>query len=149
VRLAQYDWILQIPVDLAIELTDINVLWQNREDCDIALGYIKKTKERSWFRRTLSRWYTSFVNTLFSTQFKQINYVALYRKALFQNMRLTCSGGSIHAEVLIRASRAGKQIKNVGLSYQPRRFGKATGIKPKVIFNTVLDIVKLRYFCKW
>ncbi len=145
IRVAQYDWILQVPVDLAIPLTDINVLWQARENCDIALGYLKKPSERSMLRRTLSRGYTILINFLFATEFKQINYVALYRKSIFRDFQLVCAGGSIHAEVLIRSHRTGKRILNVGLGYEPRRFGIASGAKPKVIFKTLWDIFRLRF----
>jgi hypothetical protein len=54
-------------------------------------------------------------------------------------------GASINAELLARARRTGFVIREVGVHHYPRRAGRPTGARPRVIFKALRDLVKLRF----
>jgi glycosyltransferase involved in cell wall biosynthesis len=141
---AQKAWLLLLPVDLAIPLRDIDLLWQEREHADVVLGYVARQEQREPARRLQSRVYTLLVNALFGLALEQVNYVALYRTELLRSMSLTTSGVALHAEILVRAARSGGVIRQVGLGYEPRTSGAASGSKPRVVAKTLRELLGLR-----
>lgn len=141
---ARKPWLLLLPADLVIPLRDIDALWQAREESDIVLGYIAQRQARDVARRVQSQAYTAIVNALFGLELKQVNFVALYRTALLRDLPLTTSGAALHAEILVRAARAGSVIRQVGLGYESRKGGAASGNKPRVIIKTLYEVLRLR-----
>ncbi|MFI5307251.1 MAG: glycosyltransferase family 2 protein [Polyangiales bacterium] len=141
---ASKPWLLLLPVDLAIPLNDIEALWSAREGCDVVLGYIAEQQAREPARRLQSKVYTLLVNALFGLALEQVNYVALYRTELLRGLPLTTSGVALHAEILVRAARAGGVIRQCGVGYEPRRAGAASGSKPTVIVKTLRELLGLR-----
>jgi glycosyltransferase involved in cell wall biosynthesis len=137
------EWLLLLPVDLAIPLGDIDVLWRMREDAAIVLGYIADPGARSRWRRFQSAVYTRLINTLFRLDLRQVNYVALYRTEMLRGLALRSSGVALHAEILVRARDAGHRIRQVGLGYVPRSQGPARGGRPSVVIKTLREIVRL------
>jgi glycosyltransferase involved in cell wall biosynthesis len=137
-------WLLLLPVDLAIPLRDIDLLWCERERGDVVLGYIAQQRVREPARRFQSRVYTVLVNALFGLALEQVNYVALYRTELLRGLSLTTSGVALHAEILVRAARKGGVIRQVGLGYEPRKSGAASGSKPRVVVKTLRELLGLR-----
>ena len=66
------------------------------------------------------------------------------RKAL-DDIKLTSNGGFIDAELFIKLYRKNCSIKEVEVTHFPRKFGKASGGNPKLIFKTISDMAKF-YF---
>jgi len=136
-------WVLLLPVDLAIPLHDIETLWAARGGSDIVLGYVAR-EAREGARRVQSQVYTRIVNALFGMTLRQVNYVALYRTELLRELTLTTSGVALHAEILVRAARAGGVLTQLALGYEPRTVGVASGNKPRVVLKTLREILALR-----
>jgi dolichol-phosphate mannosyltransferase len=143
-RLAHSDWVLLLPADIAIPLEDVDVLWAARQRADIVVGYVRDAAQRGLLRRLQSRVYTRLVNALFGLRLDQVNYVTLYRSAVFHSFELTTQGVARHVEILARARDAGFTLTQVPLGYRPRRHGQATGSKPGVVLKTIWEVVKLR-----
>jgi len=59
-------------------------------------------------------------------------------------MPLVSTGALIDTEVLARAVRKGYTIRQVGVHHYPRRAGKATGAKLRVIARAFYELFKLR-----
>jgi len=141
--LATGDWLLLLPVDLAIPLTDIDTLWRARTEGDIIAGYIADRRARPFREQLRSELYSHLVRGLFGLAVRQINYVSLYRTAVLRGLPLSTSGVALHAEILVRAARAGYAIREVGLGFQSRRTGTASGGKAAVIAKTAIELVTL------
>jgi hypothetical protein len=59
------------------------------------------------------------------------------------NIRLSSSGALIDAEILARAVRKGYTITQTGVHHYPRRAGKQTGAKLKVILRAFKELFGL------
>jgi glycosyltransferase involved in cell wall biosynthesis len=143
-RVARSEWVLLLPADIAVPLEDVDALWSARERADIVVGYLRDAAVRAPARQLQSRVYTLLVNTLFGLDLRQVNFVTLYRSRVFQSFELTTQGVSRHADILVRARKAGFTLTQVALGHRERERGEATGSRPGVVAKTLWEILKLR-----
>jgi len=67
----------------------------------------------------------------------------LYRRSIFDQIRLKSTGALIDTEVLARAARKGYKIVQMPVNHYPRRYGHATGANPLVIFKAFYELFRL------
>ncbi|MFA5238605.1 MAG: glycosyltransferase family 2 protein [Phycisphaerae bacterium] len=68
----------------------------------------------------------------------------LYKREIFDNIRMSSSGALIDAEILARAVRKGYCITQKGVHHYPRRAGAQTGANLRVILRAFKELFKLR-----
>ena len=68
----------------------------------------------------------------------------LYKKEIFDKIKLSSTGALIDTEILARAVRAGYTITERGVHHYPRTAGQQTGANLKVIFRAFKELFKLR-----
>jgi len=68
----------------------------------------------------------------------------LYKREIFDNIRMSSSGALIDAEILARAVRKGYSITQKGVHHYPRRAGVQTGANLRVILRAFKELFKLR-----
>jgi hypothetical protein len=67
----------------------------------------------------------------------------LYKRKIFDNIKMESSGALIDTEVLARAVKKGYTITQVGVHHYPRTAGSQTGANIKVIFRAFKELFKL------
>jgi len=67
----------------------------------------------------------------------------LYKREIFDNIKLSSTGALIDTEVLARAVRKGYTITQKGVHHYPRTAGAQTGANLKVIFRAFKELFKL------
>src|SRR3954451_10507966 len=81
----------------------------------------------------------------FGVQRRRINFgFKLCRRQLFQHIELESDGSFIDAELIIRATRMGYELMQMGVDYFPRTRGESTLSSPGVIFTIVREMLSLR-----
>ncbi|MDD5328183.1 MAG: glycosyltransferase family 2 protein [Phycisphaerae bacterium] len=68
----------------------------------------------------------------------------LYKREIFDNIRMSSSGALIDAEILARAVRKGYSITQKGVHHYPRTAGAQTGANLRVILRAFKELFKLR-----
>jgi hypothetical protein len=68
----------------------------------------------------------------------------LYKREIFDNIKLSSTGALISAEILARAIRRGYSLTQKGVHHYPRTAGKQTGANLRVIFRAFKELLKLR-----
>jgi hypothetical protein len=68
----------------------------------------------------------------------------LYKREIFDNIKLSSTGALISAEILARAVRRGYSLTQKGVHHYPRTAGKQTGANLRVIFRAFKELFKLR-----
>ena len=71
----------------------------------------------------------------------------LFRAEFFRTHRLETRGAMINAEILYKLARAGYTYTELGVQHLPRRAGKATGAKLRVILRALGEL--FLYAEKW
>ncbi len=96
--------------------------------------------------RKINGWcWTKLVCLLFDIKVRDIDCAfKLYKREIFDNIKLLSTGALIDAEILARAVRKGYRITQKGIHHYPRTAGAQTGANFRVIFRAFKELLKLR-----
>ena len=96
--------------------------------------------------RKINGWaWTKLVCFLFGMKIRDIDCAfKLYKREIFDNIKLLSTGALIDAEILARAVRGGYCITQKGVHHYPRAAGTQTGANLLVILRAFKELFKLR-----
>jgi glycosyltransferase involved in cell wall biosynthesis len=97
------------------------------------------------FIRRLNGWaWTKLSCFLFNMKVRDIDCAfKLYKREIFENIRMSSSGALIDAEILARALRKGYTITQRPIHHYPRTAGVQTGAKLRVVFRAFRELFRL------
>jgi len=95
--------------------------------------------------RKINGWsWTKLTCLLFGMKIKDIDCAfKLYKRGIFDNIKLSSSGALIDAEILARAVRKGCRIAQKGVHHYPRAAGVQTGANLRVILRAFKELFML------
>jgi glycosyltransferase involved in cell wall biosynthesis len=98
------------------------------------------------FIRKINAWcWTKLVCLLFAMKIRDIDCAfKLYKREIFDNIKLSSTGALIDTEILAKAIRRGYTITQKGVHHYPRTAGVQTGANIKVILRAFKELFKLR-----
>jgi glycosyltransferase involved in cell wall biosynthesis len=101
------------------------------EYVDIVVPFIYNKNVRPLSRRILSSLYTGIINLSFGMSLNYMNGTVMYRRCVFDNIRLRCKGFFYQTELLIKCLRNGYLYAEVPCALRQRGegFSKATTFK--------------------
>jgi len=96
--------------------------------------------------RRLNGWaWTKLVCLLFNMKVRDIDCAfKLYKREIFDNIRMSSSGALIDTEILARAICKGYSITQKSVHHYPRTAGAQTGANLRVILRAFKELFKLR-----
>jgi glycosyltransferase involved in cell wall biosynthesis len=101
-------------------------------------------RQDNLIRRINGFCWTKLVCILFGLKLKDIDCAfKLYKRQIFDDIRLSSTGALIDTEILARAGRKGYTITQRPVHHFPRKAGKQTGANLKVIFRAFKELFKL------
>jgi len=140
---AKNNLITYIPADGQFELSEIKKYIRAAQNADIVIGSRMERSDYSLFR-LLSSWvFIKLVNFLFHSNYKDVNWVHMWKKKVFKNIQVKSKGVFLLEETLVRASKAGFKIVEIDSLYKPRLSGKAKGSHPLTILKTLFEMAGL------
>jgi glycosyltransferase involved in cell wall biosynthesis len=84
------------------------------------------------------------VNGLFGYTARDVDCAfKLFRRTVWQRLRVTSRGATFSAELLVRARRAGFRIRELPVTHLPRTAGSPTGARLDVIARAFVELFKL------
>ena len=129
--------------DGQFDIRDLDKLFFYISQYDIVIGYRERRRDPA-YRIALGKVYTLLIFLLFGLKVKDINCgFKLFKREVLDVGNVTCGGGAYYAEFLIKAKNKGCKIKEVSVKHFSRLKGRQTGANPKVVFNAVVDLVRL------
>ncbi len=130
--------------DGQFDLRELPPLLPLIKDYDVVCGY-RINRQDNFVRRMNGRLWTKMTCMLFSLHLRDIDCAfKLYRRAIFDNLKMESTGALISTEILARAARKGYRITERGVHHYPRTAGKPTGGNLKVIFRAFRELWRLR-----
>lgn len=105
-----------------------------------------RLNRRDPFIRRVNGWcWTKLVCLLFGMEIRDIDCAfKLYKREIFDNIKLTSTGALIDTEILARVIRKGYRITQRGVHHYPRTAGAQTGANLRVIYRAFKELFKLR-----
>lgn len=133
--------------DCQFDLNELPPLLSLMKQYDIVTCYRINRQENA--RRRLNAWlWTWLMCTLFGLTVRDMNCAfKLYKRRIFDVIKMDSKGSLLNSEILARAKRKGFTMTQVGVHHYPRAAGKA-GPKTKVIFKAFWELWKLYWRMK-
>jgi len=130
--------------DAQFDIAEMPPLLPLMEDYDIVSCY-RMNRQDTPVRKLCGWLWTRLTGVLFSLNLRDIDCAfKLYKRAIFDNIRMESQGALIDTEILARAARQGYRITQRGVHHYPRTAGQQTGGNPKVILRAFKEVIKLR-----
>lgn len=141
------DLVLYTDADLPFDFAELPraVRLLREYDVDIISAYrFDRTGEGS-LRAIYTFVYNVLIKAMFGVKVRDINFAfKLCRSRIFEHVELRSEGSFIDAELIIRSTRLGYEIMQMGVDYFPRTRGISTLSSPGVIVTIVKEMWSLR-----
>jgi glycosyltransferase involved in cell wall biosynthesis len=133
-------YVIYVPADGQFHLPEIAAFVAAAEHADIVIGARLERSDYSPFRRLTSRVFSLLVNRLFDQDWRDVNWVHLWRRSIFEHVASRSRGVFFLEETLVRAAELGYRIVEIDSRYLPRAGGVAKGASPSSIAITARDL---------
>ena len=140
VRHARCELVMYIPADGQFKVEEIADFVGAMDAADIVIGARIKRSDYSAFRLLSSKVFLGLVNFLFHHDLRDVNWVHMWRKRIFDVVAPRSRGVFMLEEILVRATRAGFKIREIDSFYIPRIAGEAKGARLSTILRTIADM---------
>ncbi len=141
------DLVLYTDADLPFDMAELPraVRLLREYDVDIISAY-RFDRTGEGLLRGLYTWvYNGLIKALFGVKVRDINFAfKLCRSRIFEHVELKSEGSFIDAELVIRSTRLGYEIMQMGVDYFPRTRGESTLSSPGVILTILNEMWSLR-----
>jgi glycosyltransferase involved in cell wall biosynthesis len=141
------DLVLYTDADLPFDMHELPraVRLLREYEADIVSAYrFDRTGEGS-LRAVYTLVYNGLIKALFGVRVRDINFAfKLCRSRIFDDIELKSEGSFIDAELVIKATRLGYEIMQMGVDYFPRTRGESTLSSPGVIWTILREMWSLR-----
>lgn len=143
VKFAKKDFITYLPADGQVFLREITDGLKLAPFCDLVLTYRGKRKDYNPYRHLLSNSLMIFMKILFGLNYKDYNWVHIYKKELFNRVKTQSKGVFYLGEVVARTNNGGFKILEAEAKYHPRSTGYSKNARLPVVLRTLKDLLRL------
>ncbi len=141
------DLVLYTDADLPFDMAELPraVRLLREYDVDIISAYRFDRTGEGMLRAVYTFVYNALIKTLFGVKVRDINFAfKLCRSRIFEHVELRSEGSFIDAELIIRSTRLGYEVMQMGVDYFPRTRGESTLSSPGVIVTILREMWTLR-----
>ncbi len=122
------------------EFKDLLQAW----DGESVVSAYRLNRADSLARVIQTRTFGVVLRILFGLKVRDVNCsMKLFPRKALDEITLESDSAFIDAEILIKLSRKGYRIIQVGVHHLPRLHGLASGAKPSVVLTTIRDMLRL------
>jgi dTDP-L-rhamnose 4-epimerase len=139
---ARKDWVASVPADQQFDIRDLERLWRNRREVDFVSGR-RVGRRDPWSRRLISALYNRGMRVVFGVRLDDINWIKLWRRSIFDRIRIESRGFGIDAEITVKARELNLRFTQVDLPHHPRIWGKTTCLRWGTIYRTAVELLRV------
>ena len=143
-KAATKDLVFYTDGDGQFDIGELPGLLPLMQEYDIVSGY--RLNRQDNLVRILGGWVWTRLNCLvFSLNLRDIDCAfKLYKRAIFDTIKMESTGALIDTEILARAAKKGYRITQKGVHHFPRTTGRQTGASPGVVLRALRELLRLR-----
>jgi uncharacterized protein (DUF362 family)/ferredoxin len=140
---AQYDLVFFTDGDRQFDVSDLYRALPLIDRYDLVVGY-RLDRQDPRHRLFLSKGYNLLVRLLFGLKLEDVDCsFKLFTRSAMEKIGIESTGYFIDTEIMVKASRRGLRIKEIGVRHLPRTAG-VSKVRMKHIYTTLHEIVLLR-----
>lgn len=140
---ARGEFCIVAPADSPFSAATLQPFLDIAGEADLVLGYRVAKPGYSWLMRFNSRLYHWLLRLVCGLPYKDVNWIHLYRRKLFESIDLEFAGIAMGAEVVLKAHALGFRIREVACPMQQRTKGQASARRFSVMARTGRDLLLL------
>jgi len=143
-RAARKELVFYTDGDGQFDIGEMPALLPLMNDYDIVSCY--RMNRRDNVVRKINGWlWTKVTGLVFSLKVRDVDCAfKLYRRGIFDRIKMESTGALIDTEILARAARKGYTITQRGVHHYPRTAGRQTGASLRVILRAFRELWQLR-----
>lgn len=143
---AKNDYVAYMQADGQNKISDLKKCFQIMDHYDLVLGDRGNRLDYSPYRLILSHGFLIMLWTLFGIKYHDVNWLYIWKTKEIQKLKLDPNGGVfILVESLVKFRRAGLKIGEAPAPYRSRQGGQAKNMRFKVVRNTFISAMKLKW----
>ena len=112
------------------------------DEYDMLIGERKDRPGYTLARLAVSKISIFLAKSMFGLKYRDYYFLYLYRKSVFLGMKLDSEGVFVVTEILVKALKKGLKVGEISVGCYPRKFGKATCGKPKIVLKTFWELIR-------
>jgi glycosyltransferase involved in cell wall biosynthesis len=145
---AKHEWIFFTDGDGQFDVAEMERFLPYLKDHDLVVGY-RIDRADPFMRKANAFAWGTLVRTLFWLRgVRDIDCAFKFvRKDVFKKFKLETTGAMISTELLVKSSKNGLRLMEMGVNHYPRRAGVQTGAKLSVIARAFKELFS--YWIKW
>lgn len=132
-----------LPADGQVFLREIAEGLKKAPFADLVLTYRGGRAGYNPYRHLLSNTLMISMKLFFGLNYKDYNWVHIYKTKLFKKIKTKSNGVFYLAEIIVRSHEAGFKISEAAASYNPRLTGISKNARLSVALQTLWDLIKL------
>jgi glycosyltransferase involved in cell wall biosynthesis len=144
-KLAKKDLLAYIPADNQFDVNEIVKLIPYTDYSDIVLAYRETRSTDTIIRRVISGGFKFLFMIIFGIKLRDVNWIHLYKREVFDKVNINSKGVFFCGEVVVKAKQIGYRLCEVGTAYNKRNIGSSKNHKPRIIFQTFKDMLKVKF----
>lgn len=139
-KAATKEYVFYTDGDGQFDIKELPMLFKYAAEYDIVTGYRIKRQD-NLVRKLNAFCWTTMVNLLFGMKIKDMDCAfKLYKRRIFDDMKLKSTGALINTEIFARAKNKGCKTFQIGVHHYPRTAGVQTGANLKVILRAFKEL---------
>lgn len=137
------EYVTYLPADGQVFLREISKGLDIAPFADLVLTYRGKRSDYNPYRHLLSNTLMLSMKIFFGLNYRDYNWVHIYKTKLFKNIKTKSKGVFYLGEVVARIHEAGFKILEAEAKYHPRSTGRSKNARFSVALATLWDLFKL------
>ena len=140
---AALDFVFFTDADNQFDMDELPLLLTWADEADVVAGYRKQRCDPLMRRMNAWAW-NRLVRLLFYVPVRDIDCAfKLFRRSALAGVRIESGGAMINTEIMVKLSRAGRTVVEVGVTHHPRTAGDAHGANPRVILRAFREVTRM------
>ncbi len=130
--------------DLQIDISEISKFLDYIDKYSVVIGY-RINRQDNFIRRMNAFLWKILMRIVLGLKVRDIDCAfKMFKKEVLKDLNLKSSGALVSAELLTKIKNRGYKIKEIPVKHYPRKEGKQTGNKPKVVLKAFKELIILR-----
>ena len=148
-KAAQFDLLVTNFADLPFDMTELGKVESLlTEDVDFVIVVRKDRSANTFYRKATSLVNYWLIRLLFGVLASDFQFVQVFKKHVIAAIEVESLGTFAAPEMIIKAIQKGFVFKEFRTDFHPRRSGKAKCGSPKVILQTVFEMLMFLVSCE-
>lgn len=145
IRAARCEWILHDGADLPLAPEDLERFTAHFAESDVVVARRHSRAAHAPWRKLTSWTNNMLLRILFAPKTSDLNFVQFYRRSFAQSVELkSTSPAFVTPELIIRAERTGRRVREVRAEFRKREAGRAHFGRISDILWTLKDMLRFR-----